>query len=98
MPIDSPRDPLEFTDRVLYEPYWIPGHAKDFENDAEAATEALLNAFNMTFCQYREMSRHWVVLHPKSKAAVEQAEKWGKAYCNLRFMTVEDFKAKVIGH
>jgi hypothetical protein len=96
VPIDSPRDAVEFTDRVLYEPYWLTGHNKDYEVDPEGATEALLNAFDTTFCQYREISRCWIVIHSNSKVAVEQARKQEEAYQNFKFMTVDDFKSKIM--
>jgi hypothetical protein len=95
-PIDSPREILELTDRVVYEPYWYPTHAEDFEKDPDAATETLLKAFNSTSCLYREQCRHWIVLYPNTEDGNENADMMKKAYCNMRFMTVEEFKKKII--
>jgi hypothetical protein len=96
MPVDSPRETFELTDRVVYEPYWCMSHARDFETNPDAATDALLNAFDLTFCSHREQSRHWIVLHPNTTAANEKAEMWKETYRNMRFMTCEGFKEKII--
>ena len=50
IPIDSPNEEYEFTDRVLYEPHWLHGHAKAYEDDPDKATHTLLEAFDSVFC------------------------------------------------
>jgi hypothetical protein len=97
MPIDSPRDSLELIDRVIYEPYWCTTHSEDFDKNPDSATEALLKAFDLTIWQHREHSRYWIVLHPGTEAATAKADIWKDTYCNMRFMTIEDFKLKIIG-
>ena len=96
--IDSPHDIQEFTERVLYEPYWLTSYNEEHQADPQAATEALLETFDQTFCQYREISRHWIVIYASSDGATKQAAKWAETYQNFRFMTVDEFKAKVIEH
>jgi hypothetical protein len=66
-------------------------------DDPDAATEALLQAFHVTFLEHRHASRNWIVLHQKSEATKKQAGKWSETYHNLRFMTVEDFQTKLMG-
>jgi hypothetical protein len=94
--VDSPRDAHEFTDRVLFEPFWLTSHEKDYEVDPESATEALLSAFDTTFCQNREVSRSWIVLQSNSQKTDGQSKKQEEKYQNLKFMTADDYKSKIM--
>lgn len=94
--MDSPRDAYDFTDRVLFEPFWLDGHKESYEVDPGGATESLLKAFDTTFHQHKTVSRWWIVLRSNSHTTDEQSQKQEQTYQNLRFMTVDEYKAKIM--
>ncbi|KIW03318.1 uncharacterized protein PV09_05529 [Verruconis gallopava] len=93
---DSTTENIDLTDGVVYEPSWIDMSNEDIYGETHIDTDLLLKAFDLIFCHYREHSRNWIVIHPSSEGALKQAEYWSTKYNNMKFMTVDDFKTKII--